>query len=178
MKPMTATKKEISSYLPPILQQVWELRHMALAQQERMDHLLDTAQEVLDNQYIDDAKEPGIQRYEEIFGITPKDGDTLEQRRLQLPFTMATLRRQLTAVCGPEGATAQAKDYILRVLLSLGSKHAAEDVREMLKRIVPANMVISIGLDYNTHQRLHGYTHSELHRYTQQGLKDEVILHA
>ena len=45
-------KKELFSYLPPVLQNVLEFRYLTLAEQPEFNHLLDIYEEVLDAQFV------------------------------------------------------------------------------------------------------------------------------
>ena len=75
-------------------------------EQREFDRLNTAVDEVLDTQFVSTAGERGIARYEKIFGITPMDTDTLDERRFrvlakinaQLPFSIRRLRQQLSTV--------------------------------------------------------------------------------
>ena len=178
-------EKTLMEYLPPVLRNVLEFRYLMAAVQKAYDAFRLKVQEVFENQFYDDAELPGIQRYERILGITPKATDTLEDRRFriklrfneQLPFTYRALERKMFALCGADGyeLTLIPEEFKLIVRVALTRREAFNDVREMLKRIVPANMLIDLSLLYNSHDLLSAMTHDEMHAYTHEQLREEVL---
>ena len=104
-------RKKLQDYLPPILFKTYEFPLLCETEQPEIDHLHDAADAVLDAQFLSTAGEYAIQRYEKIFGITPMDTDTLDERRFkvltrintQLPFSVRRLRQQLATLCGADG---------------------------------------------------------------------------
>ena len=63
----------------------------------------------------------------------------------------------------------------LEVKLDLGSKSAFEDVKALVERSVPADMVLSVSLLFNTHAMLGAYTHAALASHTHEELRSEVF---
>lgn len=145
-------RKQMIEYLPPILRRVYEFQLLSEAEQAEVDQYTAAMQTVLNNQFIADAEESGIERYESILGILPKATETLEERRFrvlsiineQLPFTMVRLHQHLTTLCGEGGFSLllDAGAYTLTVLVSLVSRSNYNEVLALLGRIVPANMII------------------------------------
>lgn len=144
-------KKELFSYLPPVLQNVLEFRYLTLAEQPELDRLLDIYEEVLDAQFVLTAGEKAIKRYEEIFSVSSSVTDTLEERRLRvlakmlerLPYTIRRLREMLAALCGDNGYQIELNHgkYEIVIRLIEQSASVAESVRDMLIRVIPANLL-------------------------------------
>lgn len=175
-------------YFPPILQSIQEIRGIAIGQQAAFEKLWNDVDNVMADQFIEDATENGISRWESILKITPKGTDTLDDRRFriltrtseQLPYTETVLRQKLAALCGEDGYTVEVDvgAYKLTVKVALTAKSNFDDVASMLRRIVPANMLIETILMYNQHATLSQYTHAELAQYTHNELRNEVLTHA
>ena len=178
-------RKKLQEYLPPILLSTYEFPLLCRAEQPELDALGDAAGETLDNQFVSTATERGIARYESIFGIAPRDTDTLEDRRFrvltkvnaQLPYTLRRLRQQLSSLCGEDEFTIKMiyDEYTLIVRVALTAKKSFGDVQELLGQTVPANLVLDLSLLYNQHLTLSPYTHRQLSAYTYDRLRNEVM---
>lgn len=144
-------KKELFSYLPPVLQNVLEFRYLTLAEQPEFDHLLDIYEEVLDAQFVLTAGERALGRYEDIFGISSSVTDNIEERRMRvlakmlerLPYTIRRLREMLAVLCGDNGYEIELNHNKYEIVIRLIEQPAsvAESVREMLIRVIPANLL-------------------------------------
>ena len=163
--------------VPDVLKDVREIKALMHTETIEMNLLSAALALYLNNTFVDSADEYGIGRWESILHILPKLTDTLDERRFrvlsrineQLPFTLRSLEQQLSTLFHEQ--------YLLKVRVELTAKSKLEDVRALLNRIVPANMVIDLDLLYNQHSDFDGLTHEELSVYTHQQLRDEVISH-
>ena len=151
-------RKPMRDYLPPILLSTYEFPLLCRIEQPELDALDGSAKEVLDGQFVSTATERGLARYEAIFGIAPRDTDTLEDRRFrvltkvnaQLPYTMRRLRQLLALLCGEDGfsVTCQYAEYTLMVRVELSARRNLEEAEALVKRMVPANLVVDYSLHY------------------------------
>ena len=122
-----------------------------------MDALISSTDEVLDCQFVTTAPLRGIERYEMIFNLIPKDTDTLDVRRArilakmnaQLPYTIRMLRQQLTAICGEDGCTTEmiCAAYHLIVHMAEDVQGTQDAVHELLTGVVPANIKWEINIE-------------------------------
>lgn len=110
-------------------------------------------------QFISTAGETAIARYEKIFGITPMDTDTLAERRFKVlakiscraAVLVRRLRQQLETLCGTDATSWNwTATGTLTVKVALTAKRNQQAVEELLADIVPANMVCTTSLLYNT----------------------------
>ena len=178
-------RKKLQDYLPPILLKTYEFPLLCETEQPEIDRLHDAADAVLDAQFISTAGETAIARYEKIFGITPMDTDTLDERRFkvltrintQLPFSVRRLRQQLATLCGEDGYKLELDGdrYTLTVKVALTAKRNQQAVEELLADIVPANMVCTTSLLYNQHADLTRFTHAQLALLTHFEIREEVL---
>lgn len=154
-------------------------------EQIEIDALWIALEDGLKDQFIDDATEYGLSRWETILGITPKGTDTLDDRRFRiltrinedLPYTYQSLNQRLSNICGNNGytITLNANTYTLNVKINLINKNNFSDIESMLDRVTPANLIVSLELLYNTHSTLAPYTHAQLAAYTHHQLRNEVL---
>lgn len=178
-------RKKLQDYLPSILLKTYEFPLLCDTEQPEIDRLRDAADAVLDAQFISTAGETAIARYEKIFGITPMDTDTLDERRFkvltrintQLPFSVRRLRQQLATLCGADGYKLEVNGgvYTLTVKVALTAKRNRQAVEELLADIVPANMVCTTSLLYNQHADLTRFTHAQLALLTHFEMREEVL---
>lgn len=145
----------------------------------------DAVQNVEDDIHITTARESGIARREKILGISPLDTDSLEDRRFRVrgqwydvyPYTMPDLIHRLDMLLGKNGYTI-ALDYeeeVLTLLVELTRRRMLLTVMDLLEKIVPLNITMSIGLRYNQHYRLRGYTHGDMAAMTHYAIRAEEL---
>lgn len=178
-------RKKLQDYLPEILLKTYEFPLLCDTEQPEFDRLSDAADETLSDQFVETAGERGLARYEKIFGITPMDTDTLDERRFrvltkinaQLPFSVRRLRQQLATLCGEDGYKLEVNGgvYTLTVKVALTAKRNQQAVEELLADIVPANMVCTTSLLYNQHADLTRFTHAQLALLTHFAIREEVL---
>lgn len=176
--------RKIIDYLPPYLTTYKEIRAIMDAEQPELELAWSYAEDALNNQFVQDSSLTGVLRMEAILGIVPKTTDTLEERKFrilvklneQLPYTLPVLEEQLKRTCGENGyrLILNADKYLLNVKLALSNENNYQDVSDMLRRVVPANMVISVQM-FNTQEILSHYTHAQLAAYTHKQVREEVL---
>lgn len=136
--------------------------------------------------YVESATERGLARYEKMLGLLVPDGASLEDRRVavlaklntRIPYTKRGLERFLANLVGKEGYYLEL-DYKKRKLtlkLELSRKHQLMAVKEMLRRVLPANMEILLLLRYNQIYMLKPFNVEELKAYTVEGVRSDEAL--
>ena len=179
-------ERKLIDYLPEFLKNIKEYKAILTdAVQPEVIELFGAVDNGMNDQFIMDATENGVSRWEKMLKIIPKATHTLDDRRFailtrmneQLPYTMESLKRQLESLCGKDRYSVEldGNNFLLRVRIALSAKNNYKKVCEMLERIVPANMVIDVSLMYNTNQTLSAYTHRQLSAYTHEQLRNEVV---
>lgn len=176
---------KLLDYLPESLRDVKEIKVSLEAEDSKLTQLYTDIDTVMNNQFINTSDANMIAKWESIMDIAPLDSDTLDERRFriktryneQVPYTYKTLTSNLAMLCGADGYTIalSVANYTLEVKLDLGSKKKYQEVAAMLNRITPCNILVSVGLLYNTHELLAQYSHAELAVYTHQYLREEVF---
>lgn len=178
--------RKLIGYLPPVLARTREMAAIMEAEQPEVQALWEALRTVLDAGFVQTAGSKGLARWERVIGIRPKGTDTLEARRIRvltrmnerIPYTMRVLVQMLTAICGPDGFWVRLYPdrYYLRVRVALNRLGCYDDVRGMLRRVVPANIQLDLAPDYNTHNDLHPYSHRWLAHYGHKQLREDESL--
>ena len=140
---------------------------------------------LMNDQFIESATENGIARREKILAITPFADDTLEDRRFRvlsrwydkLPYTYRTLLKKLDQMCGEDGyiINLDHNNYSLLIKIELTAKRMFEEVQITTRRIIPANIAITVELRYRQHKELKIYTHGELKDYRHKEIREEAL---
>lgn len=180
-----ATDRKLINYLPAFMQEYAEIRTVMETEQPEIDLLWDAVEGAFNEQSIPDATEHGVSRWEGILGISPKGTDTLDERKFriltklnqELPYTLERLIQFLTTICGADGFSVdlQAANYHIEVKLALSNENNYQDVVDLLKKMIPANMTQLVKIMYNANSLLTQFTHSELAAYTHDQLRKEVF---
>ena len=145
---MESNTVDLLSYLPPVLQEL-----------EEFNILVKEYQNLLSDQFVHEATENGLSRWEKILSINPKPTDTLEQRRweilnrlnIKIPYTWTMLKNKLYALYG-DSYTIKLISDTYTIQIRVPQELSDSEIRStytMLEVIVPANMIIDIQRDIN-----------------------------
>jgi hypothetical protein len=172
-------------YLPGVLREIKEFKALATAENPETIKLWEELENVLDDQFVNESTLNGVKRWEIILGIKALDTDTLDERRFrilsrlneQLPYTYRNLEDQLSVLCGKDGykLIIDPNAYALTVKVALTAKKKFSEVGNLLDRVVPCNIVISLLIMYNQHKTLKQFTYKQLSKYTHKQLREDVI---
>lgn len=176
---------DISEYFPKTVKDMKKFIKISESENPEFNNIWLETEHLLSNQFINTLTEYGIQRWETILKIAPKENDTLENRRIKillnlfekLPYTITVLKEMLEDICGKDGYTINLlhNKYLLIVKICLEKKYYYGEVDNLLKKVVPSNMIIDFDLLYNTHNTVGLYTHKYLNKFSHKELKDEVL---
>lgn len=177
-------ERQLKDYLPIFIQEYAEIEAIMNAEQVDVVNAWTGAENLLNDQFVVDASENGVKRWESILNIKPKGTYTLSERKFnilvklkeQLPYTLATLKSLLSALCGEDGYFLKIDNdnYIITIRLALYNENNVVTVSELLDRVIPANMIKSVTL-LNTHNVLSVYTHEYLSNYTHRGVREQIL---
>jgi uncharacterized protein YmfQ (DUF2313 family) len=180
-----ATDRKLINYLPQFMQVFREIATIMETEQFEIDRLWMEAENALADQFLLEATVNGVKRWESMLGISPKDTDTLDERRFriltklnqELPYTLRKLEQVLTNLCGVKGYVIEltAKEHHIKVKLAVGNHNNYSEVENILNKMIPANMTRNIELMYNTNAILSQFTHAQLSAYTHDQLRNEVV---
>lgn len=175
--------RKLIDYLPPVLAEVKDYQAIMGAEQEEIERFWNQAERELENQFIDGTDEAGITRYELMLGIEPKATDDLALRQFrvlsryneQLPYTYWKMIEQLKALCGENGVKAELNGLSLAIKVELIAKEKVNEVRELLERMLPANVLVTVSLLYNQWGSVKLLTWGQAKNKTWGQLRNEVL---
>ena len=175
---------DILNYYPNVIAEIEEFQHLANAVNPELNKLWGKYKNIFDNQFISSLDESGCLLWEKLLKITAMGTDTLDDRRFRIlarlneniPYTYRKLENMLTTLCGNDYTMQlQNNEYRLIVRIALSVQKQFNEVKKLLTKFVPANIIIDLDLLYNQYKNLANKTHGELKIYTHQQLKEEVF---
>lgn len=177
-----ARKADVLSYLPPVLQDVYEMQAVSQAENSELSRLWQGAEDAMNDQFVETATENGVSRWEKMLLLSPKGTDTLPERKFRiqsalsgrLPFTVWALREQLDGLCGPGNyaLTVDHPNFKVTVLLALAAQENYDTVCDMLRKMLPANLDIEISVQYRRYRELEAWQHTDLGFYTHNHIRE------
>ncbi len=169
-------------YLPEFLQNIEEFKKLFNAEEFFIYKLKDEINKAFSDQYILESGEKGIARYEKIMNVKKGRKDIEQRRRAlyikitdKLPYTLISLSRQLAIICGKDNFLLFVKhnDYLIYVRLLNIDDTALSEVKEILDKMIPANMIISI-IFKNIHRFFKPLKHSEMKMFSHYKLRNDL----
>lgn len=156
--------KKYLSYLPLIFSEINEFRALA----EVIDSFIAEAYEKLalaeKGVFIDSATGEWLSRHEDFYSIPTKKGEGDEERRFrimtvingELPYTMKNLKQKLRLLAGENNFEIEcdAVNSTLTVTVGIEAQNSYNQVAEMLRRIVPANMALTVIQQFKTYSEV------------------------
>ena len=143
------------SYWMPLLRQLKEFKEIANTEEPELRYILEAIDRTLNNMFIETADEYGIKRFENLVGIYPEEGASLETRRFNLlikwndkvPYTEKELYNRMISLCGSADKfqiTERYKDYAIDIATQLGVAGAFDAVATLLVDMLPCNMLLNL----------------------------------
>lgn len=149
--------RKLIEYLPEFMRDFREIEFLTDKEREQAEKLWAVLESIWRNQFIETLNEEGCRRWEGILQIHYRGYRSLKERRdaimskmaEQRPFTIRTLKRTLTALCGEDGYTVdlRSNDYWLEIKVRVAAEQADRDAAGLLRavdnyidRVKPCNL--------------------------------------
>ncbi|WP_053983798.1 putative phage tail protein [Niameybacter massiliensis] len=175
----------IKDYWIEAIQNIKEFESIGVVEDGEIKKVNDELSNIINDQFIQTATEEGIARREKILNLIPFADDTLESRRFRvlskwgdgLPYTYRSMIERLTQLCGEDGFSVQlnSNEYTMFVRVELTVKRMEDEARNLLRKMAPANLLITVELRYNQHKKLKRYTHRQLKEMRHREMREEVL---
>lgn len=143
-------RKKLLEHLPDFMKQFAEIKEICKIGDLEFQHLDANIESILNNAFIEDCDEYGIQKYENLLGITPSTEDTLNSRKLRvllrwndyIPYTYRVLVNKLNALCGVNNytITGDHSEYYLHFETKLELFGQVKELEELFERVLPDNI--------------------------------------
>lgn len=146
----------IEQYWASVVRDTAEFQQIANAQNPEFNKLVECIQRILQDAFINDATEYGVERWEKMLKIAPALTDTLETRKIRIltylsfktPYTWRTLEQMIISYVGEGNYTMNyANDTsLLTIRVRTGDVNQIELIGTLLGEVLPQNIVVD--LDY------------------------------
>lgn len=149
--------KEVNllSYWMPLLRKIKEFKEIAKTEEPELRYILEAIDRTLANMFIETADEYGIKRFEDMMGLYPEAGDSLETRRFnvlvkwndKVPYTDKELYNRLISLCGSaDNFTIEEHytEYYLDINTHLGIAGVFDAMAKLLEDMLPCNLVLNL----------------------------------
>ena len=145
----------IENYWAAVVGDTEEFQQIANAENPEFNNLSECIRQVLQDSFIHDATDYGVKRWETMLNIVPEKTDTLEDRKIRiltqlnirLPYTWRVLQKMIASFVGDGNyEMSYINDYsklIIKIKVSSDSQYTT--VLNLLKNVVPQNVVIDLG---------------------------------
>lgn len=177
---------DLSRYLPNMYRGIREFKAIIEMENPVIAELWKRIENIFDDQFIEEATEKGLSRYERMFGINPAYTDTILDRRFRLkamynndaPYTRRRLELQLRELCGDTGYSVEfdTAECTINVKVALSVQSQVCTLSDLLERVVPYNMVINVTLMYNKWHQLATKSWGSYVTETWENIKQEELL--
>lgn len=145
---------DLSGFLPGFVGEYREIKEILNAETPEIQAVENAVERMRDCAFILYCGEREIGRFERMMGVFPAAEDTLSERQGRIlirwnespPYTLSALKEKLAAICGEDNfsVTVNYDAYRLDLTVTLARAGQVEELERMLKRIIPANMVVDV----------------------------------
>lgn len=145
---------EIEKYWTDVVRNTAEFQQIANAQNPEFNTLVSCIQRILQDAFINDATEYGVERWEKILKIAPALTDSLETRKIRIltylsyktPYTWRTVERMIVSYVGESNYTMNYNNdtSILTVRVRTNDINQIELIGTMLNEVLPQNIIVDL----------------------------------
>lgn len=171
------SRERYEKYLPEMLMEWKEFQTLAEVEGDILEKAAEAKERVIHNQWIGTAEQNGLLRLAKIMGFSGAEQMETEKLREEIlsrwssrsPYTYFHLRDWLDSCLGEGNYTVHLEQeaYSLQLILELSVKEKKAFLERQLRKIIPANLILVVGLHTNTYKMLKKMTHGQLKGLTQ-----------
>ncbi|MBO5093923.1 MAG: DUF2313 domain-containing protein [Lachnospiraceae bacterium] len=145
----------ILNHYPPVINQIKEMQQIAKAEDIEFAKLNTSIKDVIKNMFVFTADEIGVQRFEKIFGISPKASQSLEDRKLSILFAMnkrkMSISELLELLINYADVKLVANINLGELLVEVGNNTTNIGIiRKILDDFMPLNVFIAFATEIDT----------------------------
>lgn len=166
------TENRYSGHLPDTVNELAEFRKLGRIEGRILEEAAAAREELVNNQWILTAKRSGLLRLAKIMGFLGAEILETEALREEIlyrwnsrsPYTYFHLQDWLDGCLGAGNYMAELRkeQYFLHLVLELRVKEKRDFLQKHLRKIIPANLVLEVDLNTNTHEDLKVMTHGQM----------------
>lgn len=146
---------DLNNYWPQVIGETEQFKTIAEAQNPPLNEAWGNLFDGIDETFVSTATIYGIERFEKMFGIVPRPGATLEERRERIlavlnaraPYTFRSVRRMLIEIIGAENLVRYSYDndsYELAVYVDSSQQGLDDSINDLFNITLPANVILRL----------------------------------
>ena len=157
---------------------VRDIKEIMTGEQPEFDSLFENIDLMQEDMFIDTVSEEGIKRFEKMLGIEGSNLKSPDLRRFILKLRLvagkrANLKSKLNSLVGSNNYTMNydinSNTLVVRIVIE--SKSYLDEVKALLDKLVPCNVIIDVRILYLSHEMMKVYTHEYLSNYKNDDVK-------
>lgn len=166
------TENRYTRYCPPTVRELQEFQKLGEIEGAILEEAAAAKATLERNQWILTAERGGLLRLAGMMGFYGAEQMETEDLREEMlsrwssrsPYTYFHLQDWLDGCVGAENytGTLEKENYRLRLVLELCVKEKQDFLQKHLRKIIPANLVLQVNLNVNTHGKLHRLRYGEM----------------
>ena len=166
------TENRYEKHCPCTVSELREFRKLGEIEGAILEEVAAAKETLERNQWILTAEKSGLLRLAGMMGFFGAERMETEELREEIlsrwcsrsPYTYFHLQDWLDGCVGAGNytGTLERESYRLRLVLELCVKEKREFLQKHLRKIIPANLVLQVKLNVNTHGKLHRMRHGEM----------------
>ena len=166
------SENRYSQYLPDTVKELQEFQKLGEIESGILEEEAAARDMLVRNQWILTAERSGLLRLAKMMGFLGAEGMETEALRAEIlfrwnsrsPYTYFHLLDWLDGCCGKGTYTSsmEREKYFLQLVLELSVKEKKEFLEKHLRKIIPANLILQVDLNTNTHGKLTVMTHGQM----------------
>lgn len=159
-------------YLPDTVNELQEFQKLAAMESSVLEEEAAAVKTLVNNQWILTAERSGLLRLAKIMGFLGAETMETEVLREEVlyrwnsrsPYTYFHLQDWLDGCLGGGNylTELQREEYFLHLVLELRVKEKKAFLEKHLRKMIPANMILQVDLNTNTHGKLKVMTHGQM----------------
>ena len=147
---------EIQNYWTSIIKNTGEFQQIAISQNPEFNKILDCIKKALQDNFIQEATEYGVGRWEKILKIIPEENATLDDRKIKIltqlsysrPYSWRVLKKLLTSFVGENNYSLKLINDTSTIIIRVKAKSKVQfdEISVLISNIIPQNLIVD--LDY------------------------------
>ena len=175
---------DVKHWWPEFIARMAEFEQIRKAYNKELNLCWADTERAMNNLYLNTMDEDTCAKWENMLGILPAPGASLEERRREViimsatsrPYTKKRLRAILNSYLGEGGYRLTVNIAAKRVVIDIASSGRTQYIYDRIRKIIPAAMELYVGDSYNRHLTLAGSTHQALSAYTHKALREDTSI--
>lgn len=160
--------------LPRALVGIPDLEQLYAAADRQVEKLYEDLDQLDEDVFMDSMSETRVKRWETMLGLTPKETDTLQERRFavhsrvvdKLPYSYRVILSDLKTLDPDATLDIDYTNMKATVSIDLSSQSMVADIQDLLEKKLPLNMIYVVEVLYRNWGDFSAYKWGDLLGYT------------